>query len=209
MTVQDVLEAIGRVQPASTTALRALRRKLSRELATSARKHVLKVANDLIDTGRYRWFAYELVKFHPPAAGSLSTKEVERLGRGISDWGSVDCFACFIAGPSWRAGLIADTLIFKWAASKDRWWRRAALVSTVPLNVRAQGGYGDPVRTLAVCEKLLDDRDDMVVKALSWALRALSVRDAASVQRFVREHESRLAALVKRQVHHKLAWGKL
>ena len=209
MTAQDVLTAIGRVQPPSTVGLRALRRKLSRELATSERKQVLKLANDLIDSGRYRWIAYELIKNHAPTAGSLSAKEVEHLGRGISDWGTVDCFGCYIAGPSWRAGSISDRLIFRWAASKDRWWRRAALVSTVPLNVRAQGGQGDPARTLAVCEKLVDDRDDMVVKALSWALRALSVRDAASVQRFVRDHEPRLAALVKRQVRHKLEWGKL
>ena len=121
----------------------------------------------------------------------------------------MDCFGCFISGPAWRAGLLSDRLILKWAASKDRWWRRAALVSTVPLNVRAQGGQGDPVRTLAVCETLVDDRDDMVVKALSWALRALSVRDAAAVQRFVSKHEARLAALVRRQVKHKIERGRL
>ena len=61
--------------------------------------------------------------------------------------------------------------IERWTESPDRWWRRAALVATVPLNVAAQGGTGDATRTLRVCELLVDDRDDMVVKAMSWALR--------------------------------------
>ena len=71
-------------------------------------------------------------------------------------------------------------------APSDRWWRRAALVSTVPLNLRAAGGTGDTSRTLAICEQLAADRDDMVVKALSWALRELSVRwDPDAVRAFL------------------------
>ena len=36
------------------------------------------------------------------------------------------------------------------------------------------GGAGDAARTLAVCELLAAAQEDMVVKALSWALRALA-----------------------------------
>ena len=50
-----------------------------------------------------------------------------------------------------REGQVADALIQRWARSKDRWWRRAALVSTVALNIGARGGQGDPARTLMVC----------------------------------------------------------
>ena len=71
----------------------------------------------------------------------------------------------------------------------------------------AHGGAGDVERTLAVCELLLDDRDVMVVKAMSWSLRALSVRDAAAVEQFVQKQEGRLAALVKREVRNKLRTG--
>ena len=54
-----------------------------------------------------------------------------------------------------------------WARSPDRWLRRSALVATV-------GAKAEAARTLAVCAGLAADRDDMVVKALSWALRELS-----------------------------------
>ena len=59
---------------------------------------------------------------------------------------------------------------------KDFWWRRAALVSTVPLNAKSHGNGYRTADTLAICEMLIDDREDMVVKALSWALRVLGAR---------------------------------
>jgi 3-methyladenine DNA glycosylase AlkD len=54
---------------------------------------------------------------------------------------------------------------------------------------------------------LVDDRDDMVVKALSWALRELTVWDPAAVQAFLDEHGDRVAARVRREVSNKLATG--
>lgn len=59
-----------------------------------------------------------------------------------------------------------------------------------------------------MCRLLVDDGDPMVVKALSWALRALAVRDAAAVRAFLEQHRARLAALVLREVRHKLETGR-
>jgi 3-methyladenine DNA glycosylase AlkD len=53
----------------------------------------------------------------------------------------------------------------------------------------------------------VDDPDDMVVKALSWALRELVVHDPEAVCGFLEEHEDRLAARVKREVRNKLTTG--
>ena len=47
----------------------------------------------------------------------------------------------------------------------------------------------------------------MVVKALSWALRALVVHDLGAVQAFLEEHDEQLAARVKREVRNKLTTG--
>jgi 3-methyladenine DNA glycosylase AlkD len=86
--------------------------------------------------------------------------------------------------------------------------RRAALVSTVPLNLAAAGGTGDAPRTLDICRRLVDDRDDMVVKALSWALRELVARDREAVRGFLADHDARLAARVRREVATKLDTGR-
>ena len=87
------------------------------------------------------------------------------------------------------------------------WWRRAALVSTVALNVRSKGGKGDVRRTLAVCSLLVDNHEDMVAKAMSWSLRELIIHDPQAVLKFLDEHKQKLTARVKREVKNKLITG--
>jgi len=155
----------------------------------------------------HRFFADELIASRPDVLQSLDRSLVERLGAELSSWDEVDSFACYLSGPAWREGRLEDEAIREWARSPDRWWRRAALVSTVPLNVKARGGHGDTERTLGICSLLVDDRDDMVVKALSWALRALVTNDAKAVRAFLQTNERRLALRVRREVAQKLTTG--
>jgi 3-methyladenine DNA glycosylase AlkD len=173
-------------------------------LAKSSASEVLAVAREVLDSG-LRWVAYELVQHHPDAMGSLDAAKLERFGRGMASWDAVDCFSCYLAGPAWQARQVPDSLIHRWARSTDRWWRRAALVATVALNCPARGGRGDTPRTLRVCKMLVADRDDMVVKAMSWALRELAKRDPRAVRDFPGDQP--VAARVSREVRNKLATG--
>jgi 3-methyladenine DNA glycosylase AlkD len=189
-----------------TATLRALRREYSRRLRDAAPREVITFANELRASGiTHRFVADELIANHKAAMAALTLGDIETMGRGMDSWDQVDCFATIIAGPAWRMGLIDDRAIAAWARARDRWWRRAALVSTTRLNVK--GTTGDAKRTLAVCEMLIDDRDDMVVKAMSWALRALAQRDPDSARRFVDQHHARLAPRVQREVGNKLRTG--
>jgi hypothetical protein len=195
----------------SASILHRLRRLFSKELEHRDGATVIAVAHRLLELPGVpgsRMIACALVGHHPRALAELKVSQLERFGRGMTSWGEVDVFGCLVAGRAWREGTIADPTILRWARSADRWWRRAALVSTVPLNVRAQGGGGDTRRTLAVCTLLVTDRDDMIVKALSWALRELAVHDARSVAKFIARHGAVLAARVRREVGNKLATGR-
>ncbi len=187
--------------------VRAVRHEVSRQVKGAKPAFVLALARELVESYGYRGFPYELVYYHKGAYQSLTSADLEELGRGMDSWGAVDSFARTLAGPAWRDGLVADELIFGWAGSSDRWWRRAALVSTVALNVRSRGGEGDVPRTLAVCRLLVDHHDDMVLKAMSWALRELVVHDPEAVGRFLAEYQDQLAARVKREVRNKLTTG--
>ncbi len=191
----------------NTASVRKLRRRLNAFLSNEESSLVLQVASELIVEFGHRWVAYEVIVNHRETYLQLDEATLERLGSGIHSWDTVDAFARILSGPAWRDGLIADETIHGWARSEDRWWRRAALVSTVALNVRTQGGKGDTKRTLSVCRALVDDRDEMVVKALSWALRELTVHDPDSVVRFVSSQDDILAARVKREVRNKLETG--
>ena len=189
----------------STASIREIRREYSKRLRETSAAEVLAVAEALVS--RQRWVAYELLYQHPSRLSSLGIEEVEHLGRGLDSWGAVNAFARDISGPAWQRGFISAVAIHRWAASPDRFWRRAALVSTVPLNLRAAGGTGDTKRTLDVCAHLAADRDDTVGKALSWALRELIPWDSDAVRAFLEQHDRVLAARVRREVRNKLETG--
>jgi 3-methyladenine DNA glycosylase AlkD len=192
-----------------TETIRALRREYSARLRAAEPRRIYELADRLLEYPGFahHFVAFELLHFHRPALRQLDRAGLERLGRRLDSWYAVDTFATLLAGPAWREGQIGDEVIEAWAASADRWWRRTALVSTVALNTRARGGRGDVPRTLRICRLLMLDRDDMVVKAMSWALRALTPHDPQAVTRFVDENEAALAGRVKREVRHKVETG--
>ncbi len=206
--ISKIQAALARQPVHNVPSFRLVRREWSRKLSTTSGRAVIALARKLASQGGWeRLLAYELLVNHHEASHSLTTKDVVALGRGIKSWGEVDCFAAYVSGPAWREGNIPTRLIQGWTHSEDHWWRRAAVVSTVPLNSRARGGKGDARRTLRICRLVIADRHDMVVKALSWALRELSKRDKPAVESFIERHSQRLAPRVLREVRTKMRTG--
>ena len=206
--IASQIEAEIRALPVRNAATaRTVRRQYSRKLRQADPVFVLNVAKDLIEKYDQCWLAYELIRNHKATFQKIGQAELEEFGQGINSWDTVDAFARILAGPAWLNGQVSDDLIGEWANSADLWWRRAALVSTVALNMRSQGGQGDVARTLTICGLLGADHEDMVAKAMSWALRELVVHDAEAVEAFLTEHEADLPARVKREVRNKLTTG--
>jgi 3-methyladenine DNA glycosylase AlkD len=142
------------------------------------------------------------------ARKSLTATRLEALGAGLDNWACVDAFCCWLAGTAWREGRVSDATILRWSRSDDLWWRRAAVVSTVPLNLKSRGGLGDMKRTLVICRTLIHDEEVMVQKAISWALRTLVPWNQKAVEAFLKEHSESISPLVRREVFRKLTTGK-
>jgi 3-methyladenine DNA glycosylase AlkD len=171
---------------------------------------VLQLADALVCDGSMegRQVAYELLEFHRKTRETLRSEDIERLRQGLDNWASVDSFAMSVAGPAFRRGVLSDARVDAWSQSDDRFLRRLALVCTVSLNTRSRGGTGDVARTLRLCTRLAADRDDFVVKALSWALRGLLPHDDAAVRAFLSQHEATLHRRILREVRAKLETGR-
>ncbi|MGI8784597.1 MAG: DNA alkylation repair protein [Acidobacteriota bacterium] len=208
----EIASRLGALKSPKTEAIRGVRRRYSRQLAAASAREILGVARALLRRPGFlrRFVAYELISHHRAAREALRVRELEELGEGIDCWEAVDTFALYLAGPAWRQGQISDASVARWARRPDRWWRRAALVSTVALSRetgRGQANGNGPARILALCARLVDDRDDMVVKALSWALRELTKHRPEEARRFLATHRDRLAPRVLREVRNKLTTG--
>jgi 3-methyladenine DNA glycosylase AlkD len=203
---QQLLAELSSLTERNTPSLRRLRRAYSKQWKGESPRFVLAVARQLNASG-YRWIGCELIRNHPAAFAALNDRAVAQFAVGLNSWDSVDAFARILSGPAWAHGYVSDALIEKWSRSRDRWLRRAAVVSTVALNMRSDGGQGDTRRTLAICRRLAADDDDMVQKAISWALRTLVACDGAAVAKFLAIHREHLSSRVKREVCNKLRIG--
>ncbi len=151
--------------------------------------------------------AYEMIGRDRKLLDALEYKDLSTLGQNLDNWASVDHYTVGIYGVLWGRGVVKDSHIDKLLESDNFWKRRVAVVSTVALNLKSRGGKGDTPRTIAVCERVVDERHDMIQKALSWALRELSKRDREAVLDFVEKYELRLSNRVLREVNHKLEFG--
>lgn len=209
-TVQAFVDEIVALPSGYITSIRSVRRAHSKKWKMEPAAFVMAVALGLMARRQHRWerwMACEIIRSHPGAFASLNDRTLAKLAVGLDSWDSVDTLGRIVTGPAWVAGHASDALIDKWSRSPDLWLRRLALVSTISLNMEMDGGVGDTRRTLKICTRAVDDHEDMVVKALSWALRILSEHDPKAVRAFLAKHDTRLAARVKREAKNKLQTG--
>lgn len=167
-------------------------------------------AKELVETRIFECnqVAYELLSKNKNALRLLKLKDLEELGKNMDNWATTDTFSVMIAGWAWREKQITDSDVLNWLENGNLWWKRTAIVSTVALNLRSRGGTGDSIRTLMICEKVIHSRENLIVKALSWALRELSKSDKPAVEKFMEKYDSQIAGLARREIYTKLETGR-
>ncbi len=103
----------------------------------------------------------------------------------INNWDLVDVSAAAIVGGylEARSRRVLTTL----ARSKSLWERRIAVIATH--HFIRQRDFAD---TLALAERLLDDKHDLMHKAIGWMLREVGKRDEAALAGFLQAHCRRM-----------------
>jgi 3-methyladenine DNA glycosylase AlkD len=174
---------------------------------SSSEKLALAKALVRTDIFEFAHLAFLYLEKEKSALKILNPEDIEDLNRNIDNWVMTDTYAPIVVGYAWREGIIGTDYIKQLYTSHDVWMRRVAIVATIALNQKAKGGEGDAGRTIELCRMAVEDHEDMIVKALSWALRVLSQRDREAVSDFIEQYESRLHKRVLREVRHKLETG--
>lgn len=101
--------------------------------------------------------------------------------KGINNWDLVDISAPKIVG---RYLLEKDkSILFKFAASKNLWERRIAILSTQEF---IKNNNYKP--TLQLAKMLVKDKHDLIHKAVGWMLREIGKKDIALEENFLKVH---------------------
>jgi len=190
--------------------MKVILKDVLKELKKEPPEKVIEFIYQLIETNIFEnvQMAYEILDRHKKAFAVLTKEDILKIRVGQDNWVLVDYYAGLIAGPMWRDGKLKDEVLYQWLKSENFWERRSAVVCTVALNQKARGGKGDPERTLDICKRVASDKNDMVSKALSWALRELAKREVEPVKQFIEDYKEVLPKRVLREVRRKLETGR-
>lgn len=105
----------------------------------------------------------------------------ELMGRKINNWDLVDVTCRHIVGEHVRGD---RAVLYKLAKSDNLWERRVSIISTFAYIAR-----GDASTSLDLAELLLQDREDLMHKAVGWTLREVGKRcDEQLLRNFLNRH---------------------
>ena len=151
--------------------------KLSRDFKAMRLEQAEALLNDPVHEARSLALAILVLRYQRGDAAEcqrvfdLYLKNLDR----VDNWDLVDSSAAYIVGPHLQhrdRGLLDEL-----ATSPNVWRRRVAVLATWHF-IRA----GELAPTLALCDRLIGDRHDLMHKACGWMLREAMKRDQALVE---------------------------
>lgn len=103
----------------------------------------------------------------------------------VNNWDLVDASARYILGEFLQTR--QRTKLYKLVKSKNLWERRIAIVSTHAFILN--GDFND---TLEISTLLLDDKEDLIHKAVGWMLREVGKQDKGTLVNYLDRHANRM-----------------
>lgn len=199
------MHVIGVTVPKLKIVLKELR-KQTKSFETAEKLDLIKrlINKDIFELQQ---IAFEYIQTEKNLYKSLTEEYIESIEKNLDNWISVDYFGAIIVGCAWRENFVSTEKVKGYLKSDSYWIRRIAVVATVSLNQKARGGYGDSKRTLEILSLVVDDHEDMIIKALSWALRELAKIEKEPVIEFLDKYENRIHKKALREVKNKLETG--
>ena len=141
-----------------------------------------------------RYAALEILVMQYEALTDVQHKERKHIfdfyiknTAGINNWDLVDCSASYIVGhfvfhyPKYR------TVIKKLAKSNVLWERRISIVALLYFTSQSQLDF-----VFEMAEKLLNEKHDLMHKAVGWVLREAGKKDEARLKNFLKTNYEKL-----------------
>ncbi|MGO9165186.1 MAG: DNA alkylation repair protein, partial [Streptosporangiaceae bacterium] len=121
---------------------------------------------------------------------------IEQMLRSARTWALVDGLAASVMGPLVERYPELTATLDRWAADPDFWLRRSALLALLlPLR---QGG-GDFGRFARYADRMLDEREFFIRKAIGWVLRDTGRRRPDLVAQWLEPRIGRASGVTVRE----------
>jgi len=136
-------------------------------------------------------------------ARNLDTEHFELLDGWVdhlTNWANTDGLSTWVISPIVKRDPKLVERLIVWTASGNRWRRRAAAVSLVPIARR--GEMLEEAFTIA--DRMMEDDDDMVQKGVGWLLKEASKKNPEEVRSYLLNWRDRTSALVLRYASEKI-----
>jgi 3-methyladenine DNA glycosylase AlkD len=132
---------------------------------------------------------------------------VERLIRTAGTWAYVDDLAEKVAGRLLlRQPAAAAGEVDRWSRDEDFWIRRSALLALLP-SLRAGSDMGVRERFTRYADRMVEEKEFFIRKAIGWVLREISKRDPAWTAEWVERRIGRLSGVTFREAVRRLEPG--
>ena len=137
----------------------------------------------------YRFTALEILNFKYEEADNIGKKEIVDFClkniKWINNWDLVDTFAPYVFGDFLKDK--NKDILYRMARSKNLWERRIAIISTFAFI--KNNSFDD---SLKISELLLNDKHDLIHKAVGWMLREIGKKDRKTEEEFLKSHYKKM-----------------
>lgn len=181
------------------TERRALQRSVWRDAPRPTEAEVVELVDACweMPAREYQYAACDYLAAHIGRCSPAALPDIERWIRTKSWWDTVDVLCRRGAGELVRRAPVLRAEMDRWLDDTDIWIIRSAI-----LHQERWGGAIDEAWLFAACLRHAADTEFFVRKAIGWSLRSYahsSAAAAASVRRFVADHDGELSGLSKRE----------
>ena len=164
----------------------------------AGREYILSLARNLFASEYHdeKRLGLRLLQFYPHYLDLSAMPLLEEMLVQSPTWDLVDDISIHLVGTVLEKDRKAYRYLKKWSRSENFWMRRASLISPILL---FRKGRGDTGLFYTFAERMLEEKEFFIRKAVGWGLREIAKADPDEAFRFLMKIKSRASGLTLRE----------
>ncbi|OGW32687.1 MAG: hypothetical protein A2X59_08310 [Nitrospirae bacterium GWC2_42_7] len=162
------------------------------------REYVFELAKRLWDSEFHeeKRLAIDILRQYPDHIDLNAMPVIEKMLEQSTGWDHIDEISIHLAGTVIEKDKKAYDYLKKWSRSDNFWMRRASLISQILL---FRQGKGDHRLFFGFAEKMIEEKEFFIRKAIGWCIREISKPDPEKAFEFLQKIKGRASGLTLRE----------